>query len=76
VKPEPASHQLPEYPLPAVVVNPSNVGDVDKLQTQITRVCAEAGWKPPLWLQTTVEDLGAESVQWSAYGALIVEAAS
>ncbi len=53
-----APHSLPDCPLPAVVVNPSNVGDVAKLQTQIATVCAELGWASPLWLETTVEDPG------------------
>jgi YegS/Rv2252/BmrU family lipid kinase len=44
--------------LPAVVVNPIHVGDLAQLRTQITRVCAELGWAPPLWLETTVEDPG------------------
>ncbi len=41
-----------------MVVNPSNVDDLGKLKTQITRVCAELGWASPLWLETTVEDPG------------------
>jgi hypothetical protein len=48
----------PEGRLPAVVVNPSNIDDVGKLRTQIVGVCAELGWAPPLWLETTVEDPG------------------
>lgn len=44
--------------MPAVVVNPSNVDNLGKLQIQITRVCVELGWAPPLWLETTVEDPG------------------
>ncbi|MGH3887749.1 MAG: diacylglycerol/lipid kinase family protein [Pseudonocardiaceae bacterium] len=53
-----APRSLPGCPLPAVVVNPSNVEDLGKLQTQITGVCAELGWAAPLWLETTVEDPG------------------
>ncbi|MGH3857839.1 MAG: diacylglycerol kinase family protein, partial [Pseudonocardiaceae bacterium] len=49
---------LPDCPLPAVVVNPIHVEDLAQLHTQIAMVCAELGWKPPLWLQTTVEDPG------------------
>jgi YegS/Rv2252/BmrU family lipid kinase len=41
-----------------VIVNPSHVDDLAELQAQITRVCRELGWAPPLWLQTTVEDPG------------------
>lgn len=44
--------------MPAVVVNPVNIKDPVKLQTQITQVCVELGWKPPLWLQTTITDPG------------------
>ncbi len=57
-KPGPAPRSLPDCPLPAVVVNPSNVNDLATLQIQITTVCAELGWAPPLWLETTVEDPG------------------
>ncbi len=53
-----APHSLPDCPLPAVVVNPNTVEDWAKLHVQITGVCAELGWAPPLWLQTTVEDPG------------------
>ncbi|MCA1695567.1 MAG: NAD(+)/NADH kinase, partial [Actinobacteria bacterium] len=41
------------------MVNPIHVDDQTKLHTQIARVCAELGWRPPLWLETTVEDPGA-----------------
>jgi len=41
-----------------VVVNPVHVDDLVQLHTQIARVCAELGWAPPLWLETTVEDPG------------------
>jgi diacylglycerol kinase family enzyme len=41
-----------------VVVNPIHIDDLAKLHTLITRVCAELGWGPPLWLQTTVKDPG------------------
>ncbi|MBV9164235.1 MAG: NAD(+)/NADH kinase [Pseudonocardiales bacterium] len=44
--------------MPAVVVNPVHVDDLVQLHTQIARVCAELGWAPPLWLETTVEDPG------------------
>ncbi|MFY9808447.1 MAG: diacylglycerol kinase family protein [Pseudonocardiaceae bacterium] len=53
-----APQSLPEGRLPAVVVNPNIIDDLALLQTQITRVCAELGWKAPLWLETTVEDPG------------------
>jgi diacylglycerol kinase (ATP) len=44
--------------LPVVVVNPIHIDDLAQLRTQIAGVCAELGWAPPLWLQTTVEDPG------------------
>jgi diacylglycerol kinase (ATP) len=53
-----APQSLPEGRLPAVVVNPNIIDDVGRLRTQITGVCAELGWVPPLWLQTTVEEPG------------------
>ena len=58
VNPEQARDAGPGRPLPAVVVNPSNVIDLPKLHTKIATVCAESGWAPPLWLPTTVEDPG------------------
>ena len=58
MKSEPGPHSLPGGPLPAVVVNPVHVDDLVQLHTQIARVCAELGWAPPLWLETTVEDPG------------------
>jgi len=58
VEPEPALRSLPDCPLPAVVVNPIHVDDLAQLHAQITGVCTELGWAPPLWLQTTVEDPG------------------
>jgi diacylglycerol kinase (ATP) len=44
--------------LPAVVVNPIHVDDLAQLHAQIAQVCAELGWAPPLWFETTVEDPG------------------
>ncbi|MDQ2789777.1 MAG: diacylglycerol kinase [Pseudonocardiales bacterium] len=56
--PQPAAASPPEPLLPVVVVNPVNIKDPAKLQTQITQVCVESGWKPPLWLPTTIADPG------------------
>ncbi len=55
--PEPAD-PLPKRRLPAVVVNPVRVKDPLQLRIQITAVCLELGWQPPLWLQTTIDDPG------------------
>lgn len=48
----------PQRPLPAVVLNPSHVKDLATLRAQVTSVCVELGWAPPLWLLTTIEDPG------------------
>jgi diacylglycerol kinase (ATP) len=58
VEPEPADRSTSGRPLPAVVVNPSNLADPTALRVLISRVCGELGWAPPLWLETTVEDPG------------------
>ncbi|MGH3899684.1 MAG: diacylglycerol/lipid kinase family protein [Pseudonocardiaceae bacterium] len=58
MEPAPAPRPRPGCPLPAVVVNPSNINDLARVRTQITRVCRELGWAEPLWLETSVEDPG------------------
>jgi diacylglycerol kinase (ATP) len=58
MEPEPAPRPRLGCPLPAVVVNPNTIDDWATLHAQITRVCAELRWAPPLWLPTTVEDPG------------------
>ncbi|MDQ3760715.1 MAG: diacylglycerol kinase family lipid kinase [Actinomycetota bacterium] len=45
------------------MINPCNVDDLAKLHAQIAEMCAELGWAPPLWLQTTVEDPGGGQAQ-------------
>lgn len=61
--PGPADPEVPAAPaaplgLPAVVVNPTKFGNVDTVREQVTRVCTDAGWSEPLWIETTVEDPG------------------
>ena len=58
MEPEPADRSTSGRPLPAAVVNPSNLDDTTALRVLISRVCGELGWAPPLWLETTVEDPG------------------
>ena len=58
MEPEPADRATSGRPLPAVVVNPTNIDDPTALRVLISRVCGEMGWAPPLWLETTVEDPG------------------
>lgn len=42
----------------AVVVNPVKVPDKD-FKDQFLRLCSDAGWAEPLWLETTEDDPGA-----------------
>lgn len=58
MEPDLAGHSTPGRPLPAVVVNPSNIDDPTALRIRIGQVCGELGWAPPLWLETTVQDPG------------------
>lgn len=45
-----------DRPLPAVVANPVKLEPGTR--ERISGVCAEMGWAPPLWLETTPEDPG------------------
>lgn len=45
-------------PRAALVVNPIKLDSADD-RARIDKIMAEAGWAPPLWLETTVEDPGA-----------------
>lgn len=72
-QPESVPLFVPDRPLPAVVINPSHVTDLATLRTQITSVCAELGWAPPLWLPTTIEDPGGAQAKTAlAAGAEVV----
>ena len=42
----------------AVVVNPTKFNDVSAVRARITKICTDAGWAEPLWLETTKEDPG------------------
>lgn len=42
----------------AIVVNPTKFDDVAAVRTSLVKVCREAGWAEPLWLETTAEDPG------------------
>lgn len=41
----------------ALIYNPTKV-DAEKLRMLVARVSEEAGWAPPLFFETTIEDLG------------------
>jgi diacylglycerol kinase (ATP) len=43
----------------AVVHNPTRVTDLPALKRRVEPAMARAGWEPPLWLETSVEDPGA-----------------
>ncbi|MBV8539180.1 MAG: CDP-alcohol phosphatidyltransferase family protein [Pseudonocardiales bacterium] len=71
--PEPAPPSPSQPPLPAVVVNPRHITDLPTLHAQITSVCAELSWAPPLWLLTTAEDPGGGQAKAAlAAGAAVV----
>jgi diacylglycerol kinase family enzyme len=42
----------------AVVVNPSKVGDFDKLRQSVDGALSQHGWQAPQWFETTPEDPG------------------
>lgn len=45
-------------PLPAVVVNPTKIVDMDGERAWLARECTARGWQRPLWFETTREDVG------------------
>ena len=44
--------------LPVVVLNPSKFDDPEAAKALITQECRAYGWRPPVYLETTVEDSG------------------
>ncbi len=59
----------------AVVLNPIKVEDVGQFQSIVDAMAAEAGWSPPSWHLTTVEDPGtgqAERASVEGAGLVIV----
>jgi diacylglycerol kinase (ATP) len=56
--PEPFATEPADRPLAAVVVNPTKYSDTGPLRETVGRICAEAGWAEPLWLETTPEEHG------------------
>lgn len=45
-------------PLPAVVVNPTKITDMDGERAWLARHCTDHGWQRPLWYETTADDPG------------------
>jgi YegS/Rv2252/BmrU family lipid kinase len=54
--PDSLSAEPEDRPLPAVVANPIRIEPGTR--RRIESVCANLGWAPPLWLETSVEDPG------------------
>jgi diacylglycerol kinase (ATP) len=50
-EPDPSRHA-------AIIVNPTKVTDVEVLRGCLTAGMREAGWGPPLWLETSADDPG------------------
>jgi diacylglycerol kinase family enzyme len=42
----------------AIIVNPTKFDSLEAVRAQITEGCSAAGWGPPLWVETTVQDPG------------------
>jgi YegS/Rv2252/BmrU family lipid kinase len=69
--PRPRARQEFSTPLPtsrklAVVLNPIKVEDVAVFRAMVERSAAEAGWGPPIWHTTTVEDPGRSMAEAAA----------
>ena len=47
----------------AVVVNPAKVDDLDARRSAVEQALAHAGWSPPTWLETTVDEPGFAQAQ-------------
>ena len=65
--PLPVSHAIKSEPLPAavpsdrnlaVILNPVKVEDIEAFKASVATMAEEAGWLPPRWHYTTVEDPG------------------
>jgi YegS/Rv2252/BmrU family lipid kinase len=55
---EPLADAIPSERSLAVIVNPAKVEDVGQFRAIVTAMAEEAGWSPPAWHYTTVEDPG------------------
>ena len=50
----------------AVIVNPTKVSDMAEERLAVTAYLAAAGWDPPLWLETRLDELGIGHAQHAA----------
>jgi YegS/Rv2252/BmrU family lipid kinase len=57
-KVEPLAEAVPSDRRLAVILNPVKVEDVGQFQAIVNAMALEAGWSPPSWHTTTVEDSG------------------
>lgn len=53
----PAALEAPP-PLPAVIVNPTKIADMDGERAWLSRRCTELGFRRPLWFETLPDDPG------------------
>jgi diacylglycerol kinase family enzyme/membrane-associated phospholipid phosphatase len=59
-RPSPRNGSEPERRrLLGVILNPTKVEDADVFKNRVSAAAAAAGWRPPVWFQTTAEDAGA-----------------
>ena len=63
---EPFPSPVPSSKRLAVVLNPSKVEDVVAFETMVIRMATEAGWEPPDFYETTVEDMGRSMAEQAA----------
>jgi diacylglycerol kinase family enzyme len=55
----PAAEEAPDHrPFAAVVANPTKVDDRDVRLDWVSRASTDLGWDPPMWLETTPDDVG------------------
>ncbi|QHC61698.1 diacylglycerol kinase [Rathayibacter festucae] len=55
----PSARSTAARPVVAVVINPSKFDDVGAAQDVVATVARRAGWREPLWFETSVDDSGA-----------------
>jgi YegS/Rv2252/BmrU family lipid kinase len=60
------STPLPRTRQLSVILNPVKVEDVDAFTAMVERSAADAGWDPPTWYTTTVEDTGRSMAEAAA----------
>ncbi|WP_019874502.1 diacylglycerol/lipid kinase family protein [Sporichthya polymorpha] len=59
---------LPDRRRAAVIVNPTKVADLEEERRAVTAYLAAAGWHPPWWLETRLDELGVGHAKAAAEG--------